>query len=429
MRSALLDFQRFPGRHKVRQREPHVLFASLRDVLQLAAGRHAAPGGDVALRDAACLFVRSALIYPDADHYALLGLTRDTDIAAIKEHYRLLMRLAHPDFSGSGPGWPPDSAARLNLAYQALSSPERRAAYDAELAQPAGTKPSKATARPRVRHAGTGRAAPSRRRDPRAILKRLAATFGVFGSLALAAFLFLGGEELNSLVQQPISRAIQAPRAAEELPVPETLAKAPEPVDASFQLAQPTAQVRPTDAPSPPAAPAALAAPPVAATALVPTAPASASEAPEAKVMATAVLAIAPTPAPSLPPATAAEPAHAEPVITLAEAHPLLSRLLQQLETGGGERVLSVLDADARGGPAARELVRHYNSLVDGARPVKVSNVQFKAQPRDGRLVVTGNVRMSVGSQPAPQNRDLSVQAEFAMRGGAVVMTRLARAE
>jgi hypothetical protein len=116
--------------------------------------------------------------------------------------------------------------------------------------------------------------------------------------------------------------------------------------------------------------------------------------------------------------------------MTLAEVHPLLSKLLQQLESGWGDQVLSVLERDARAAPAAQALARNYNALLEGSHRVRLANVQFKAEPRDGRLVVVGRVSMLVGETAAgAEPKQFSVQAEFASRDGAVVMTRLAQVE
>ena len=108
----------------------------------------------------------------------------------------------------------------------------------------------------------------------------------------------------------------------------------------------------------------------------------------------------------------------------MAEVHPLLSRLLQQLESGWGDRVVNLLERDARNSPSAQALLQQYNGVVDGMRPVKLSNAQFRAEPKDGRLLVIGRVQIHGRDAAAP--RELAVQAEFAARDGAVVMTRLA---
>ncbi len=69
----------------------------------------------------------------EANHYTVLGLDRRCTDAQIKTAYRVLARQHHPDLNpGSS-----ESVARtqaLNAAYEVLSDPERRTAFDAELA-------------------------------------------------------------------------------------------------------------------------------------------------------------------------------------------------------------------------------------------------------------------------------------------------------
>jgi len=142
------------------------------------------------------------------------------------------------------------------------------------------------------------------------------------------------------------------------------------------------------------------------------------------------VVAVAKPAAFSPAPGPAAAPVRALPGVTLAEVHPLLSKLLQQMESGWGDQVLSVLEREARTAPAAQTLARNYNALLEGSHRVRLANVQFKAEPRDGRLLVVGHVSMLVG-EPAPGAlpKQLSVLAEFASRDGSVVMTRLAQVD
>ena len=100
------------------------------------------------------------------------------------------------------------------------------------------------------------------------------------------------------------------------------------------------------------------------------------------------------------------------------------------METGLGDRMLNLLDREARAAPAAQAFLQHYNNLIEGVRPVKLSHVQLKAEPREGRLVVTGHVRLQVGEQTiGTPGKDLAVTAEFASREGTVVLTRLSRAQ
>ncbi|NDI15608.1 MAG: J domain-containing protein [Actinobacteria bacterium] len=75
------------------------------------------------------------------DHYATLGVSRTASHEQIRRAYRERMRAAHPDSSGgrtSGASRPSGSAAaevtRIAEAWDVLSSPTRRAAYDLQLA-------------------------------------------------------------------------------------------------------------------------------------------------------------------------------------------------------------------------------------------------------------------------------------------------------
>ncbi|NDE00111.1 J domain-containing protein [bacterium] len=81
------------------------------------------------------------------DHYATLGVPRTASHEQIRRAYRERMRAAHPDSSGgrqagasrpSGSAAPKSAAAtevtRISEAWNVLSSPARRAAYDMQLA-------------------------------------------------------------------------------------------------------------------------------------------------------------------------------------------------------------------------------------------------------------------------------------------------------
>lgn len=411
--------------------QPALLFAAIPEIMLLAAGRSPANGAAQAdVQRAACSFIRSALLYPDADHYALLGLQRSSSPGSVKEHYRLLMRLVHPDFADTGTQrgrWPADAASRLNRAYDTLSSPQRRRQYDeGQLPPTVPPRPSPAS-RPSPRHASLIPAEPKRRApEPRLLLKRLSAGFGVTGTAAVAALFVIGAGDRDSLVQRPAGRL----PAHVSAPAGELFAPASSPAVARPQPPPPEAAASPAR-PAPAAkvmasVKDAYPAHPAQDSASVAALPFPARPA-DHGASGSGTPAVAP---PQPAPATAAPRAPnvpAAPGVTMADVHPLLSRLLQQLESGGSERILGLLEADARRSPGAQALIEHYNSVVDGDRSVRVAQVQFKAEPQDGGLLVTGEVTMQVGEGRGGMHRELSVQAVFARRNGAVVMTHLAR--
>ncbi len=72
-----------------------------------------------------------ALESPDPDHYATLGLDRRCTFAQIRTAFRLLAKRHHPDVNPGSPG-AGARAQELNAAYEVLSDPVRRRAYDRE---------------------------------------------------------------------------------------------------------------------------------------------------------------------------------------------------------------------------------------------------------------------------------------------------------
>lgn len=405
--AALLDYHRHPGKYAVARREPAVLFASIRAILQLAAGK-SDDERSASLQPAAAFFVRAALTYPGADHYTLLGVERSSDAATIKEHYRLMMRLVHPDFASTVPGaaWPPDAATRLNLAYGTLASPEKRARYDEETTvPPAMPRPSPA--------APKAVAVPSNRgeTDPRLVVKRLAAGFGAVGALGVVALFVAGGSDRETLIQgdAQVKAAFLAPLLE---------GKTPEPAPVLLNE-HPTSTLHPDARPAPamPIPVVTTLAAVTAATALPMSAPVDSPRIPPPALP----VSVAPPPAPSVP---AAKP---NPGVTLAEAQPLLTMLLQQVQSGRGEQLLGLLEKDARNAPAARALSRQLDVLADGARDLRLAHVEFRAEPAEGRLYVVGHIKLQPGeaAPSAATAKTLSLRAEFMSRDGLVVMTGL----
>lgn len=66
------------------------------------------------------------------NHYAVLGLSRRCTLNEIRDAYRLLAKLHHPDRNG-GSAESVTRTQELNAAYETLADPDRRREYDAEL--------------------------------------------------------------------------------------------------------------------------------------------------------------------------------------------------------------------------------------------------------------------------------------------------------
>ncbi|MFN3630220.1 MAG: DnaJ domain-containing protein [Casimicrobiaceae bacterium] len=117
-------------------------------LIQLAAGKEVTAldlGGSCQppAENAQRVIVRRMLC-PNASHYSALGVPRSATDGEIRENYRRLIALVHPDVRPEG--FPVDSAIRVNLAYSVLSDPNARAHYDESLldacAMPMGQRAS-----------------------------------------------------------------------------------------------------------------------------------------------------------------------------------------------------------------------------------------------------------------------------------------------
>lgn len=64
-----------------------------------------------------------------ATFYELLGVPNDADVTQMRDAYRHLARVIHPDTAGTNNG----DMALLNEAWHTLSDPGRRASYDSSL--------------------------------------------------------------------------------------------------------------------------------------------------------------------------------------------------------------------------------------------------------------------------------------------------------
>lgn len=120
------------------------------------------------VREAAAFFIEQILLAPDADSYRVLGAHPFATSAELRRNMAMLLKWLHPDMERNAKGNGPDRsifAGRVTLAWDDLKTPERRAAYDAEL-QSRNAKVSSRQGRRRQRAGKTShRGVPARRGD------------------------------------------------------------------------------------------------------------------------------------------------------------------------------------------------------------------------------------------------------------------------
>lgn len=167
-------------------------------------------------RRAALFFVEHVLLAYEADHYRVLGLNRDATADQVREHYRVMMGIFHPDRQGWADSDREKLSARINLAHHVLRDGHRRAAYDLERTQ----------ARPRVsvsirivskaeRKRAAGVAPTLTERLPLTVRRNFPQY--VLGSVALVGFVAVLAVYLNRAPAGPI--AIDAPRSSPKAPI------------------------------------------------------------------------------------------------------------------------------------------------------------------------------------------------------------------
>jgi hypothetical protein len=136
----LLWYRRQPSRYSAEGRRRDGPKVNAEVVLRLALGRPLEFAGSAlndpskahALRKAAVSYVRHMFFRPDATPYQTLGLEPGASYQAIKENFRLLMHLVHPDRQDGRDRWPESCAAQANQAYSMLRDKDSRRTFEEE---------------------------------------------------------------------------------------------------------------------------------------------------------------------------------------------------------------------------------------------------------------------------------------------------------
>lgn len=369
--AALLDFEQKPGRYPVARREPAVLFDRVGTVLRLASDRAVdgpAPGGAVSTqraRQAARFFVRTVMLRPGADHHTLLGLTPGSAPELQRDHYRMMIRLAHPDFASADGAWPADAASRINIANDVLSSRLLRQRYDATLApEPTARAPIQALPAPR----GTPRERGGEGRLSRLLNRR--------GTHAMITVLLLAGAGwLFSGADHPA---------------------------ASLTVLRPGSVMAEPGVPPPKAPPPAAAWAP------------TAIQTPQGM----ALWQVFPPPVPAPDAGTAG--------IDLDRVQPVMDQVLGALRSGRGETVRPVMGPEWRNLPSTQHFVDQFNQWLAGRAVRGLDVVKSTSSIAEGRFVVDSTIDLQLlDALQQQETARLNLRAFFLPPAGAPVLTQL----
>jgi hypothetical protein len=129
------DLMQLPSRIRTQREEP--LPSDIVVLLQIAAGeddvlrdavqRSGQPANLV--KEAAAFFIEQVLLFPEADHYRVLGTTPFASTEELRRNMALLLRWLHPDMNSPRSVF----AGRITSAWNELKTQEKRAAYDRRL--------------------------------------------------------------------------------------------------------------------------------------------------------------------------------------------------------------------------------------------------------------------------------------------------------
>lgn len=434
-------------------------------------------------RVAAQRYLTAVLFHPTSTHYALLAARADGSMVSLRENYRRMIALVHPD--AQPVGFPLDAATRVNRAYDLLADTAKRVAYDQSLSQNSanlGKIVEKQSERDRAPKTGgrTQKSTASRV----GLLKR----FGIRASrrslLWLAAALVVPAIAvvyLMSAESEPGVRLVEARPAlemsAEVVPPtspvvpPEVALNAPTSVAAATDTISPSPRLsndlsaasrRMLDAASTPPVGSESATPQVAAAAVpTPSAKTPAPARPSVAVKSGAPNSLAATPSayaatatdrskaepsiepiagptssPATPQAASAVPATtinvaaiaspSEPVsrIRSVDVEELLARFASAYESGSPPALSALF---AQGLPNRRVVLSEYEQVFRDTRQRTIRFSQVKHRWAGERVTTSGLVALTmVGQDGQPNRQNAFVEIETALEANSLRITRLA---
>ena len=157
---AAIELSLMPTRVRVLRDSPLPDGVSL--LLRIAAGDEAAEREAAAsldrpaqvVRSASAFYIEQMLLHPEADSYRVLGAGPKAATAELRQNMAHLIRWLHPDHN------PTEERTvfvnRVNRAWEDLKTPDRREAYDRQLASRSMAKPRSPSREKNRRYAASG---------------------------------------------------------------------------------------------------------------------------------------------------------------------------------------------------------------------------------------------------------------------------------
>ncbi|MCK0508290.1 DnaJ domain-containing protein [Aromatoleum anaerobium] len=387
-------------------------------------------------RRAALFFVEHVLLAYEAGHYRALGLNRDATDDQVREHYRVMMGIFHPDRQGWADSDREKLSARINLAHHVLRDAHRRAAYDLERMQ---ARPRMSVSIKIVSQAERKRAADAAPTLTEKLPLTVRRNFPqyVLGSVALVGFVAVLAVYLN----RAPAGAIGASRAASKAPAavvrPEGAAPVPQaPVQqaplaaapAKVAEAVPAKVAEAVPAKAMPAArppvvvdkPLEVAAAPVAAP---PPRPLPQPETQPPPVEIIPALAVG-APAPASPPAEAPVPAG----LTVSDAARVLGQFSSSYQLGDIDRFMKLFTDDARSETGRKAQIRKdYEQLFESTQARRIELLDMRWSPDSASARGEGGylVRIRRRGDAGEEVFAGSIRMELTRRGQDVLISGL----
>ena len=186
------------------------------------------------LVDGANFVISKMHFNPENNYYITMGLPQNVSPEEIRERWKKLMLLYHPDRQGGNESWVSERAKKVNEAYSILKDEEKRQSFDRKLLEqlmsrktvsPAGFRPPTAPVAASSRRKGQKMSQnPEWDRKKKNIPKVLVGVY-IIGALAFLCYIYLQNntaflESALSSKDLPAEQTLMTPGSAPEKEMP-----------------------------------------------------------------------------------------------------------------------------------------------------------------------------------------------------------------